>query len=168
MVLIATSTLITVSGIVAGLAAHATLVHDSALVGGSDPQDARLNQVLLVITGMLAVLAGVNAVFVTWATALDARHSSALARAIGATPQQVSTGLSAAQVLPALTGAVLGVPGGLALFAAVSGDEVAYPPLWQLLAVAPAATLLVAALTTIPARLGARRPPGPTLQAELA
>ena len=131
------SIFITVSGIVAALAAHATLDHDAQLVGGTDPQADRLNQALLVITLMLVALAAVNAIFVTWATALDAKHSSALARALGATPQQVSTGLSAAQVLPALAGAVLGIPGGLALFAALSGDETANPPLWQLLAVVP-------------------------------
>jgi ABC-type lipoprotein release transport system permease subunit len=168
VVLSAVSILITISGIVAALAAHATLDHDAVLVGGSDPQAARLNQVLLVITVMLAALAAVNAIFVTWATALDAKHTSALARAIGATPQQVSTALSAAQVLPALTGAALGIPGGLALFAALSGDEIANPPLWQLVAVVPVTTFVVALLTTIPARLGARRPAAETLQAELA
>jgi putative ABC transport system permease protein len=87
---------------------------------------------------------------------------------LGATPQQVSSGLSAAQVLPALAGAILGIAGGLALFAAVSGDETANPPLWQLLAVVPVTVLVVAALTTIPARLGARRPAAEILQAELA
>jgi hypothetical protein len=66
--------------------------------------------VLLVITVTLVALAAVNAVFVTWATALDAKHSSALARALGATPRQVSSGLSVAQVLPALAGAALGHP----------------------------------------------------------
>jgi ABC-type lipoprotein release transport system permease subunit len=126
------------------------------------------NRVLLVITVTLVALAAVNAVFVTWATALDAKHSSALARALGATPQQVSSGLSAAQVLPAVAGAILGIAGGLALFAAVSGDETADPPLWQLLAVVPVTVLVVAALTTIPARLGARRPAAEVLQAELA
>ena len=168
VVLSAVSIFITVSGIVAALAAHATLDHDAQLVGGTDPQADRLNQALLVITLMLVALAAVNAIFVTWATALDAKHSSALARALGATPQQVSTGLSAAQVLPAFAGAVLGIPGGLALFAALSGDETANPPLWQLLAVVPMTVLVVAALTTIPARLGARRSPAQTLQAELA
>ncbi len=79
----------------------------------------RANQVLLVITVTLVALAAVNAIVVTWATVLDAKHTSALARALGATPQQVSTGLSAAQVLPAFAGAVLGIPGGLALFAAL-------------------------------------------------
>ena len=125
---------------------------------------------LVVITVTLVALAAVNAIFVTWATALDAKHSSALARALGATPQQVSTGLSAAQVLPALVGAVLGIAGGLALFKGVGGgdDGVTGPPLWQLLAVVPGTVLVVAALTTIPARLGARRPTAEILQAELA
>jgi hypothetical protein len=42
------------------------------------------------------------------------------------------------------------------------------PPLWQLIAVAPVTVPVVAALTTIPARLGARRPTAEILQAELA
>jgi hypothetical protein len=105
---------------------------------------------------------------VTWATTLDARHSSALARALGATPQQISTGLSAAQAPPALAGAVLGVLGGLGLLAALSGDETVNPPLWQLLAVVPVTVLVIATLTTIPARLGARRLAAEILQAELA
>ena len=168
LVLSAVIVLIAVSGIVAALAARATLDHDALLVGGSDPSTARLNGVLLVITVMLGALAAVNAIFVTWATALDAKHSSALARALGATPQQVSTGLSAAQVLPTLAGAALGVPAGLALFGALSGDEIGHPPTWQLIAVVAVTVLVVAALTTIPARLGARRPAAETLQAELA
>lgn len=167
-VLSAAIVLIAVCGIVAALAARATLDHDAALVGGSDPSSARLNQVLLVITGMLGALAAVNAIFVTWATALDARHASALARALGATPQQVSSGLSAAQVMPTLAGAALGVPAGLALFGALSGDEIAHPASWQLVAVVAVTVLVVAALTTVPARLGARRPAAETLQAELA
>jgi ABC-type lipoprotein release transport system permease subunit len=129
-----------------------------------------LAEVLLVITVMLVALAAVNAIFVTWATALDAKHASALARALGATPQQVSTGLSAARVLPALVGGVLGIAGGLALFAAVGGgdDGVTGPPLWQLLAVAPVTVLVTAALTTIPARRGVRRPAAEALEAEIA
>jgi hypothetical protein len=64
-------------------------------------------------------------------------------------------------------GAILGIVGGLALFAALGGDETANPPVWQLIAVAPATVLAVAALTAIPARLGARRPAAEILQAEL-
>jgi FtsX-like permease family len=170
VVLSAASIAVTVTGIVAVLAARTEIHQDAQLVGGTDPNTVRANQVLLVITVTLVALAAVNAIFVTWATALDAKHASALARALGATPQQVSTGLSMAQVLPALVGAALGIAGGLVLFAATGGggDGVTGPPLWQLLAVAPVTMLVVAALTTIPARLGARRPPAQTLQAELA
>jgi ABC-type antimicrobial peptide transport system permease subunit len=168
VVLSTVSIAITVSGIVAALAARATIHQDAQLVGGTDPSIEPANKVLLVITVTLAALAAVNAIVVTWVNALDNRHSSALARALGATPRQISIGLSAAQVLPALCGAVLGIPAGLTLFAALSGDETAKPPLWQLLAVVPATVLVVAALTTIPARLGASRPAAETLQAEFA
>ena len=154
---------ITVSGLVAALAAHAD-IGDGSNAARAD----RLNQVLLVITITLVTLAAVNAIFITWATALDAKRSSALARALGATPQQVSAGLSAAQVLPALAGAVLGIPGGLALIAAVDPDSTTMPPLWQLLAVVPGTILVVAGLTAIPARLSARRPVAEILRSELA
>ncbi len=154
---------ITVSGIVAALAARAQL---AASVGTDELHAA--NRVLLVITLMLVALAAVNAIFITWATALDARHSLALARAVGATPREVSAGLSAAQVLPAFTGAVLGIPGGIGLYMAVVPDEAPIPPLWWLLAVVAGTVLVVAVLTTIPARLGARRPVAQILQAELA
>jgi putative ABC transport system permease protein len=78
----------------------------------------------------------------------------------------VSAGLSAAQVLPALAGAALGIPGGIGLFAAVSDTDTIVPPLWQLLAVVPATVLVIAALTAIPARLGARRPIAEILASE--
>jgi hypothetical protein len=158
-----------VIGMVVVLAAHAQFDHDAQLVGGSDPGSDQMNQVLLVVTVMLVALAAVNAIFVTWASALDARYFSALARALGATPQQVGTGISMAQVLPALFGAVLGIPGGLALFAAVGGgDGLTGPPLWQLLAVVPGTVLVVAGLTAIPASLSARHPVAGILRSERA
>jgi putative ABC transport system permease protein len=123
---------------------------------------------------VLLGLAAVNAIFIAWATVLDNRHSSALARALGASPGAVSAALAAAQVLPALAGAVLGVfPGGFALFAAINGitggdrHRATLPSLWQLLAVVLATVLVVAALTAVPARLGGRRAVTETLQAEL-
>jgi ABC-type lipoprotein release transport system permease subunit len=155
---------ITVSGLVAALGAHAELLDGSS---NSERVD-RLSQVLLAITITLVALAAVNAIFIAWATALDARHSSALTRALGATPRQISAGLSAAQVLPALVGAVLGIPGGLELLAAVDPDETTSPPLWQLLAMVPGTVLVVAAITAIPARISARRPVAEILQSELA
>jgi ABC-type lipoprotein release transport system permease subunit len=137
-------------------------------------QAEQLSQVLLVVMGTLLSLAAVNAVFVTWATVLDNRHSSALARALGATPREVSSALAAAQVLPALAGALLGIfPGSVTLFAAINAindndNNATLPPLWQLVAVVAGTMLVVAGLTAVPARLGGRRPVTPTLQAELA
>jgi putative ABC transport system permease protein len=134
-----------------------------------------LRQVLLVVMVVLLSLAAVNAIFITWATVLDNRHSSALARALGATPGDVSAALAAAQVIPALAGAIVGVfPGGFALFAAINaitgGDshKATLPSPWQRLALVLATVLVVAALTTVPAHLGGRRPVTETLQAGLA
>jgi len=157
---------VTVSGIVVVLAGRAAMAADWEGPSSLDPQAGRANQVLLVITVTLVALAAINAIVITWAAALDARHASALARALGATPGEVSASLSAAQVLPAFAGAVLGVAAGLALWAALSNDE-ANPTYWQLLAVVAGTVLVVAALTTIPASIGARRPTAEILQAEL-
>ena len=92
---------------------------------------------LLALTLTLVALVVVNTVFLAWATVLDARHSAALARALGASARDVSVGLSAAQLLPALAGAILGIPGGVLLTAALSDSfrETAVPPLWSLAAV---------------------------------
>jgi ABC-type lipoprotein release transport system permease subunit len=167
MVLSALSIVVTVSGIVAILAARNQISLDWEGPAQLNPDAAQADRLLLVIAVTLVALAVLNAIFVTWTTAVDTRHSSALARALGATPRDVSTALSAAQVIPALGGAVLAIPGGLALWSVLS-NEAANPPWWQLLAVVPVTALVVAALTIVPARLGAHRPAGEVLQAELA
>ncbi|GAA1297062.1 hypothetical protein Psi02_13810 [Planotetraspora silvatica] len=170
VVLAAVSIAITVSGIYVLLVLNAFLTTQPLTGGYDDAQVEVLRHVLLVWTVILLCLAAVNAIVITWATVLDNRHSSALARALGATPREVSAALAAAQVLPALVGAVLGVfPGGFALFAAINaitggdGDRAALPSLWQLLATVLATVLVVAALTAVPARLGGRRPVTETL-----
>jgi ABC-type antimicrobial peptide transport system permease subunit len=118
----------------------------------------------------LVVLAAVNAIVITWATVLDARHTSALARALGATPHQVTAGLTAAQVMPARAGALLGIPGGIGLFMSVSkdGGPVTIPPAWWLIATILGIMAAVAVLTVVPAWLGIRQPVAEALQAELA
>jgi putative ABC transport system permease protein len=160
---------ITVTAIVAVLAFHSTtgLVFGSS--GLNNPVIDRDGQVLLVLTVVLVVLAVVNTIFITWATVLDTRHPSALARALGATPQQIAAGLSAAQLLPALLGAILGIPLGIELFKAANrGNVLTVPPAWALIAVVLGTLLAVAGLTTIPARIGARRPVAEILQSETA
>ncbi len=162
---------VTVTGIYVLLVLNTFLSTQPTLAGGyTQAQVGVLRQVLGVWTVILLALAAVNAVVITWATVLDNRHASALARALGATPQQVTVALAAAQVLPALAGAVLGVfPGGWALFAAImaitGGDRsrATLPVLWQLTALVLATVVAVAALTAVPARLGGRRPVTATL-----
>jgi putative ABC transport system permease protein len=168
LVLSALSVAITASGIVAVLAVHATDASPGFLAP-NNPQNLQLNQVTSVISAMLIILAVVNAILIAWAMALDARHSSALARALGATPRQVGTALSVAQIFPALAGALLGIPGGIGLYDAAShGGSTAVPPISWLVAMVLGTVLVVAVLTVIPARIGARRPVADILQAETA
>jgi putative ABC transport system permease protein len=180
VVLCALSIAVTVSGIVALLFAHATLaVSQFATSPGSANPDLfdvgfvsrtqRVDQVLLAVSIMLVALAAVNAVFITQATVRDSRHTSAVTRALGATPEQVTAGLSAAQVLPALAGAIVGIPGGFELFAVASqGGNASQPPAWWLIAAVLGTVIAVAGLTAIPARFGARRPVAETLQSGTA
>ena len=162
---------ITATGIVAVLLVHASF--DASLGAGAglaNPQQARLSQVMMVLSVALVTLAAVNAILITWATVLDARHTSALARALGGTPQQVSAGLSTAQVLPAVVGALLGIPGGIGLYSVVNkdGGPLTLPPAWWLAATVLGTAAGVAVLTIVPAWLGTHRPAGEVLQSELA
>jgi putative ABC transport system permease protein len=177
----ATSIAVTVSGLVALLFAQASLGAPQlggTTSGSADPGQfdvgfgdvtQRVDQVLLIVTVMLAVLAAVNAIFITQATVRDDRHNSAVTRGIGASCRQVAAGLSAAQVLPALAGALAGIPGGIGLFAAANqGGYSGTPPVWWLIAVMLLTVAGVAGLTAVPAWAGARRPITEVLQAEAA
>jgi putative ABC transport system permease protein len=70
-------------------------------------------------------------------------------------------------VLPALPGALLGIPLGIGLFK-VASHVSAVPSAWWLAAAVLGTLVAVAGLTTIPARIGARRPAAEILQAETA
>lgn len=171
--LTAANVAVTVTGIVAVIAFHADV--DSKLsaargltAGGlSDPVVNRDEQMLLVITILLIVLAVLNALFTTWATVLDVRRSSALMQALGAPVSQVSFGLVIAQVLSALPGAIIGIPLGLGLFKVTVSDGSPPSPLW-LIATVIGTLLVMAALTVIPARIGSTQSIVGALQAEAA
>jgi putative ABC transport system permease protein len=172
-VLAAASTTITVTGIVAVQAAHhagdVSAGRFDWFAGLSDPVSGRVSQVMALLTVVLVTLAAVNAVVTGWATALDARQSLAVARVLGGTPQQVSAGLSAAQVLPALPGSLVGIPLGIGLFAVTNGaGGVSVPPGSWLVAVVLGTLAAVAALTAVPAILGARQPAVLILRSEAA
>lgn len=153
----------TVTTIVAVLTYHAQRNGGSSL---SDPRDHTASQAMLVLTVVLVLLAMTNAILVTWAAALDARRPLAIARSLGATPRQVSTGLSAAQVLAALPGAIAGVPLGIGLYAVSSSGPMNLPPALWLLATVVGTLLGVAALSAIPARVSARTSVAEILRSE--
>lgn len=162
---------VTVMTIVAVVTVHAqqpsqTIARFSAI---DNPRTDRLNEALLLVSVVLVVLAAINALFITWSTAIDARHQLTISRALGATPAQLSAGLTTAQLIPALPGTILGIPAGIALVAALRhGDKTTAPSASSLIAIVFGTLLVVAALSTIPARIGARRPVAEILRAELA
>jgi putative ABC transport system permease protein len=160
--LVATSTAVTMSGIVAVLAFHATSGND----GLANPVTQRDNQVIMAMTVVLVTLAAVNAITTAWATAVDARHPSAVTRVLGATPRQLAAGLGVAQVLPALPGALVAIPAGIGLYKiANSAGALTVPPAAWLAAATAGALIAMALLTAIPALVGARRPPAAILRA---
>ncbi len=176
-VLSAASLAITVGSLVAVLMfrEHASSLDTSGGLGGlfrfsgpGDPLWERGMDVMLVFTLALVLLALVNDVLVTWATVQDARHASAIERALGASPDQVRRALVVAQLLPALPGAILGVPVGVGLYDAVGRHASTLPSAPALVGVLVVTIVVVAVLTAIPARIGARRPVAEILQSETA
>jgi ABC-type lipoprotein release transport system permease subunit len=153
------SVAVTVSGIVAVMILRATSAGWSL--------GPRVTEATTLVSVMLVVLAAVNAVFIAWTTVLEARHPAALARALGATPEQITTGLSASQLPPALLGALLGIPGGVGIYdAAKNGGTTTIPSVLGLVAMVVVTLAVIAALTAVPTRIGARRPVAEVLQAE--
>jgi putative ABC transport system permease protein len=129
--------------------------------------DQQVNHVLIVLGVILVSLAAITAAFTAWATVIDAQRSTALARALGATPRQINASLITAQLLAAVPAATLGIPAGLLLYEAAGGHlSEAPPPLLSLLAVIPVTLAAVAMASAIPIRLGARRPVADILRAD--
>jgi putative ABC transport system permease protein len=104
------------------------------------------------------VMAAVNLVFVTRATAADARVALAIARALGASPAESATGLAVAQIVPAAVGLVTGVASGILLYHALAVSHPVTPSVATLVGLALVTMLAVCLLTAVPARLEARRP----------
>jgi len=170
-ILSAASIAVTIMGLVAALSIHAGVDNELTHFGNSgglvNPDIPRAEQVLTVLTILLVTLAVLTAIFTTLATVLDARRASALTLALGATPQQVRAGLAMTQVIPALPGAILGLPLGLGLYEVAAQHGVSgLPPVLWLVAAVLGTVGAVAALTSVPARIGLRRPVAEMLQTE--
>jgi ABC-type antimicrobial peptide transport system permease subunit len=171
-ILSAASVAVTVMGLVAALAIHAgvdkKLSHFGSSGGLVNPDFTRAEQVLTVLTILLVTLAALTAIFTALATVLDARRASAVTLALGATPQQVRAGLAMTQVIPALPGAILGLPLGIGLFKVAAHGLSGLPPVLWLVAAVLGTVFVVAALTSVTARIGMRRPVAEMLQTEAA
>jgi putative ABC transport system permease protein len=70
-------------------------------------------------------------------------------------------------VIPAIPGAIAGVPLGILLLYAASGHT-SWPPAWWLVGTVAGTLAAVAAITLVPAWLGTRHSAASILQAELA
>lgn len=160
------SVAVTASGLVTVLIGRAGLGEQLSAGGYRAAAVERLWPVMESLMVALAALAAVNIVFIATSTVLDSRRTAAVARVLGATPRQVGVALVTAQLLPALAGALVGVPGGIALFMALDDGTPALPPFWQLATVVPLLVAAIALLVTIPARAGARRPLALALRSE--
>jgi putative ABC transport system permease protein len=172
MILTLVSVTITMTGIVAVLAIHAhesqaAPIPRSVFAIPVNPNTRNTDAVLLVLTVVLVFLAIVNAVVITWATSVDSRQPLGVARALGATTRQVSAGLSTALLIPSLPGVIAGIPLGLLLVkAAGHGSSVTVPSALWLAAAFVGILLGIGALSSIPARVEARRPTLDALQSE--
>lgn len=161
-ILNALSVTVTVTGIVAIFASAG-----ENLAAAPGPRAERLGHLTVTITVMLIVVAAVNTLFSAWATITDARRMTALSRAFGATSWQVGAGLSAAQLLPATGGALLGIPLGLYLYRAAAQQQMlTVPPAWELAAILLGTLTAVVVLTAVPWRLTGRRSLSEALQSE--
>jgi ABC-type lipoprotein release transport system permease subunit len=154
------SVAVAASGLVAVLVLHAT--------AASWQLGPRVTQATTVISVMLVILAAVNAVFIAWSTVLEVRHPAALARALGATPEQLTAGLTVTYLVPALVGALLGIPGGIGVYDAAKngGGTTTLPSASSLVAMVVLTLVVIAVLTAVPTSIGARRPVAEVLQAE--
>jgi putative ABC transport system permease protein len=122
---------------------------------------------VFLLSAILITLAAIRAIFTTWATVINAQRPTAITRALGATPGQITAGLTTSQLMPGLLAACLGIPLGLALYQLAGGHvSEASPPVLWLVAVIPGTLIVVAALTAIPARIGANRAVADVLRSE--
>ncbi len=157
------SVALTTSTIVAVLSVHARESAPPKVAPGQyaipfNPNIAGTDAILQVVTVVLALLAVVNALVITWATSVDSRKPLGVVRVLGATTGQLSRGVSAALLIPTIPGALVGIPLGLLFVTASShGSQATIPHTSWLIAAFLGTIGAIWLLSTLPARLGARR-----------
>jgi putative ABC transport system permease protein len=139
--------------------------HDS-IGGPENPVNAQLHAVMTAMTVLLVVMASVNLLFVTRASAVDARQVIAIARTLGASPADAAIALGTAQIIPAVAGLLLGEVGGSLLFQGLSDGKRVTPDVAQLIGLGLLAVIVATLLTAVPARIEAHRPIATTIHHE--
>jgi hypothetical protein len=74
------------------LHSHQDLMTIAGFSAIDDPRTDRINHSSLIVSVILLLLASINAIVITWSTAIDARRASSIARSLGATPRQITFG----------------------------------------------------------------------------
>ena len=172
MLLTFASVAITTTTIVAVLSVHA---HEGLGPSGMlqfsipyNPNSVNTDAILLVVTVVLVLLAIVNALVITWATSVDSRKPLGIARALGAMTAQLSGGLSTALLIPAVPGAIAGIPLGLLFVTAAShGSHATTPSVLWLVGICLGVMVAIGVLAAIPARIEARRAAVDVLQSDI-
>jgi putative ABC transport system permease protein len=166
-----------VTTIVVALALRASLVRldgvpvEPGEAANTKATTAFYDQVIAIIAAaavLLVLLAAVNAIVVARFAARDNARNHAVMRALGATAGQTTAALVVSQLGASIVAVVVGIPLGVGLWSLMEGGDlptVSLPP-DQLVALAVAVPVAMAALVALPARRHARRPVSPQLTVE--
>ncbi len=148
------------AGTVAVLLANAHLNAEQTNIKGGlvDPDNQRLDHLMLALTVLLLTLAVLDVAFVATATALDARTSLAVMQALGTSPAATLGSIGTALAVPAAIGAAVGLPAGLVLFAGLQHSTTATTdPVMTLVAIALLVVAAAAGIAALSAQLNSRR-----------
>lgn len=140
-----------------------SIVDGGVLAAAQAVADDQLRVIVYTLTAGMLILSAVNTVIVASFAARDSAANHARLRAIGFTPRQSVTALITSQAAVALVAALAGLPLGVAVFrlayAAANGDTAGaqLPPVMWLAAALLSVTLIAGILSSLPARIIARR-----------
>ena len=148
------------------------LMDRAVLAAAQTADDDKLRTLVYTLTGLMLLLAVVNAVIVAVFAVHDSAANHARMRAAGLTPRQTMAALLTTQAVGSLGATLVGVPLGLLLFriayVASNGNDQALvfaQPLW-VLGAAVATWIVCTAVVAAPAGLLAKRPVAQTLAVE--
>jgi putative ABC transport system permease protein len=161
---------VTGAAIVFALSMKATL--DERTAGEASDVPDELPALVYTLDAVLLLITGTTLVAVTLLAVRERIRDYAVLKTIGLTPRQIASSLVGAHAALALIAALVSIPAGIGLYLtvyAVAGGERAdlvLAPWWWLALVPIGTVVLVAAATSLPARLATRIPAADALRYE--